>query len=99
MSVISALAGRRGSNSPNTRAVIFSYAPTLPKVIPPNVGDSRRTTLNDVTPPSAADGIRIAPVRRASTARPAVPATCTASLLIALAFDDSDSVSLGGRDG
>jgi len=42
------LAASSGFTSPNARAVIFSYAPTLPKVIPPNVGDSRRMTWSDV---------------------------------------------------
>src|SRR6266704_2765154 len=55
MSVISAFAGRLGSTSPNARAVIFSYAPTLPKVMPPNVGDSRRTTWSWVMRASATD--------------------------------------------
>ena len=64
MSVISALAASSGFTSPNARAVIFSYAPTLPKVIPPNVGDSRRMTWSDVMRASASGGIKTAPAAR-----------------------------------
>ena len=44
MSVMIALAGSVGSTSPEARIVSFSYAPTVPNVIPPKVGDSSRTT-------------------------------------------------------
>src|SRR5437588_1377892 len=55
MSVMSALPGRVGSTSPKARAVIFSYAPTVPNVMPPNVGDSSRTTWSCVMRASASD--------------------------------------------